>query len=295
MGKKRKTSKGKLPAKKAKKLETFETIEKGEGGNTKTPSLLNYQTPFWFFTYNNYTFETIETIETILKHECKWFIFQEEKGAEGTPHLQGTICLKQKQRLSYIAKFDPKIHWEPTKSIKKSIEYCTKYESRAGKIYSMGIDVPKQATVEEPYGWQLEVMKALEEKPDKRTIHWYWEPDGNVGKSTFSKYLVVKKNALMLTGKSADMYHMLSKYPNKRDLIVVDVPRSSKEFINYGAIEQIKNGLVFSGKYEGSQLVFDSPHVVCFANQEPSIDKMSADRWHIVQINKHKEVANNSQ
>jgi hypothetical protein len=54
----------------------------------------------------------------------------------------------------------------------------------------------------------------------------------------------------MLTGKSNDMFNMLAKFSNKRKLIiVVDAPRCISDYINYGAIEAIKNGLVCSGKY----------------------------------------------
>jgi hypothetical protein len=127
-------------------------------------------------------------------------------------------------------------------------------------------------------------MDVVRQEPDERTIYWFWEPAGNVGKTAICKYLVVKHNALMLTGKSNDMYNMLAKFPNKRELILVDCPRSQQDYINYGALEQIKNGLVFSGKYEGAQLVFNCPHVVVFANQEPDFEKMSRDRWFIHRI-----------
>lgn len=265
-----------------------EQIEQSRDGGvilgTRRPKQ-SLQYNYWFFTYNNYKVEQIEQIEQVFRHECKWYIFQEEKGAEGTNHLQGTICLKTKQRLSQLKHIEPAIHWEPTKSVKASIEYCTKYKTRSGKIYSYGIDIPTPIEVDEPYGWQLEVMKIIKDKPDKRSIYWFYEPVGNMGKTTLCKYLVVKHNALMLTGKSNDMYHMLSKHTDKRALIIVDVPRSTQDYINYGAIEQIKNGLVFSGKYDGCQLVFNCPHVIVFSNEYPDVSKMSTDRWKIYDIN----------
>ena len=201
-------------------MSKVEQIEQSrvEGGNTKTPSTKqSYQYNYWFFTYNNYKIEQIEQIEQIFRHECKWYIFQEEIGDGGTKHLQGTICLKNKQRLSQLKHIEPAIHWEPTKSVKSSIEYCTKYETRSGKIYYYGIDIPKPIKVSEPYGWQLNVMEIIKNEPDDRTIYWFWEPHGNVGKTQLCKYLVVKHNALMLTGKSNDMYHMISKHTDKEN------------------------------------------------------------------------------
>jgi len=264
--------------------EQIEQIEKARGNTETRASKQSHQYNYWFFTFNNYTVEQIEQLEQVFRHECKWYIFQEETGEEGTPHLQGTISLKIKQRLTQLKVLNVAIHWEPTKCVKASIEYCTKYESRSGKIYSYGIDIPDRIEIEEPYGWQLEVIELLNSKPDKRTIHWYWESEGNIGKSTLCKYLVVKHDALMLTGKSNDMYNMLAKFPNKRKIIICDIPRSSLGYINYAAIEQIKNGLVFSGKYEGAQLVFNCPHIIVFANEPPDTNQCSLDRWRIVNI-----------
>lgn len=265
----------------------MEQVEKegDTGGNTVTPvSRRQQQYNYWCFTLNNYEVEQMEQLEQVLKHECKWFVFQEETGEQGTPHLQGTICLEKKQRRTQLKSINPKIHWEPTKAVKASLAYCAKQESRTGRQFVYGIELPAELEVDEPYGWQLDVMNIIKEKPDKRTIHWFWEPTGGVGKTSLAKYLVVKYDALMLTGKSNDMYHMISKFPTKRKVFIIDCPRSQQDYINYGAIEQIKNGLIFSGKYEGSQLVFNSPHVVVFSNHEPDYDMMSKDRWNVKRI-----------
>ena len=68
------------------------------------------------------------------------------------------------------------------------------------------------------------------------------------------------------------------------EIILLDIPRASKDFINYGAIEQLKNGCLYSGKYEGGDCIFPHPHVICFANEEPDKDMMSKDRWDIIKI-----------
>lgn len=264
-------------------LEKIENL----GGNTDNPQIqvkkqVN-QSLYYCFTFNNYTEEDIEKIETILKHESDWYLFQEEKGDNGTIHLQGTLKLKKKQRITELKKWNPKIHWESTKSISASLSYCQKKSSRYGRVFSKGVEIEEEIEIEEPYGWQLEIIDILKNKPDKRKIYWYWEPNGNMGKTTLCKYLVVKEGALILSGKSTDMFHALSKSKNKK-LIIIDCPRSMTDYLNYGAIEQIKNGLVFSGKYEGCQLVFNTPHIIIFSNEEPDTSKMSNDRWVIKKI-----------
>lgn len=252
-------------------------------GNTKNRSVFKGQALYWCFTLSNYTDVTVVTIVTIFEHECKWFLFQEEMGENGTIHLQGTVCFNKKKRFEEVKKIDPKIHWEKTKSVKASILYCQKKETRIGKIYSKGIDIPEEIEVDEPYGWQTQVVDIIKEKPDKRSIWWFWEANGNVGKSTLCKYLKVKYDAVKLSGKANDMFHILSKKKNKK-IIIIDVPRHNLDYVNYGAIEEIKNGYICSGKYDGDDIVFNAPHVICFANEPPKTERMSADRWRIVEI-----------
>lgn len=251
-----------------------------ETGNTKTQSLpFNY----WCFTWNNYEIDQIDQIDQIFKHECDWYVFQEEIGENGTPHLQGTLKLKVRQRLSAIKKWCKQIHWEPTKYVSASVAYCTKEASRSGKQWIHGIKLPEPVEVEEPYGWQLDVIQLIKQRPDKRSIYWYWEPDGCVGKSELCKWLVIKQNALICGGKGNDIYHHVVKAKHRK-IIVVDVPRTQLDYINYCAIENVKNGCVFSGKYESTQLVFNRPHLIVFANREPDYTAMSADRWIVKDI-----------
>lgn len=133
-----------------------ETIRDGEGGNTISPSpvvkLQQNQYQYWCFTYNNYEIEQIERLEQIFKHCCLWYVFQEEIGEKGTPHLQGTIYLKKKERLTAMLKIDQKIHWEATKCVSASIAYCNKKDTAIGNVYSYGINLPEPIEVEEPYG-----------------------------------------------------------------------------------------------------------------------------------------------
>lgn len=267
-------------------LEQVEQQGDGDGNTGKRPRNRTLQHSYWCFTLNNWTVEQRERLEHTLSHECDWWVFQEEEGETGTPHLQGTLKLKQRQRITQLKCWDNKIHWEATRCIKSSVAYCTKAESRVGAVYHHGIKgIPEQVQVQEPYGWQASVVERLEEAPHPRRIMWYWEPTGNVGKSTLCKWLVVKKNAIIVSGKSADIAHSLSKQERRAiRIVIIDCPRVAHDFINYAIIEQVKNGLLFSGKYDSQQVVFNTPHVIVFANQEPDYHKMSADRWDVRQI-----------
>lgn len=238
---------------------------------------------YWCFTLNNYNEDDIIILQSLFDIECKWYLFQEEIGENGTIHLQGTLNLVTRLRLTSLKQWHKKIHWEPTKCIKPSILYCSKKETRNGRIFYKNINIPEEIEVCEPYGWQNDVLDIIKLKPDNRTIHWFWEPNGNVGKSQLVKYLVVKHNAIIISGKGNDIYHMIAK-SNNRKLIVCDIPRVNIGHVNYTALEAVKNGLIFSGKYDSDQYVFNSPHVICFANEPPEWDNMSLDRWNVREI-----------
>lgn len=260
-------------------------LENGQSQHQKQGN----QSLFWCFTFNNYTEEEIEQIELVFKIECDWYVFQEEMGEEGTPHLQGTFKLKDRKRLTELKKIivgDP--HLEITKKVPNSIVYCCKATKRIpnGRIFSQGVDLPDCAEpldLTEPWGWQLEVMNILSQKPHPRHIYWFWEPVGGVGKTDLCKYLVVKHKATLITGKSADIFNAV-KNATSRKIFVCNIPKSCQDFINYGALEAVKDGLLHSGKYEGGQVVFNRPHVFVFCNQPPDMSKMSEDKFVIKKI-----------
>lgn len=65
----------------------------------------------------------------------------------------------------------------------------------------------------------------------------------------------------------------------------VDAPRSKQgEFIQYDFLEDVKNGYVFSTKYESRVKTLDNVHVVVNMNETPDMSKLSADRYHIIDI-----------
>ncbi len=259
--------------------------EVGKDGNTnhkrKRPSQL-YQ---WFFTLNNWEPRDILHLKMRFNKMTKWWIFEEETGEEGTPHLQGNISLKVKLRHSSIRKWDKRIHWEPTRNVDASIDYCMKET----KIYT-NIDLDKFDEYDEIEwrGWQKKIVEDVSiECTDDRKINWLYDKKGKTGKSYLTKYLMRVENALVVEGKKTDIFHQIAKRQEGGtavNLIIIDVPRASFSNISYSAIECIKNGFISSGKYEGGQYAFKSPHVYVFANSMPDEEKFSEDRWNIVDI-----------
>jgi len=129
--------------------------------------------------------------------------------------------------------------------------------------------------------WQQELANILEGPVHPRHIYWYWEETGNVGKSFMASYLQRNMGATVLSnGKTSDIAHVLDQ-PN---IVCFDFARDSIEHINYGVMEDIKNGRIFSPKYQSICKAFDIPHLVVFANYPCPHGKFSADRLQEVNL-----------
>lgn len=267
-------------------METLETL----GGNTKTPKVKRpNQLMNWCFTWNNYPEGSVERLETIFKDLCSSYAFQEEIGEkEGTPHLQGVICLKKAGRFTEFT-LSKAIHWEGCKCVPAAFKYATKEDTRkpGTRPYVLNYKVPTPLKLITPdKWWQKEILATLKQTPDDRTVHWYWSSKGGVGKSSFTKYCVIKEQCLFFEeGKKADIMNLIFNAPDDRlERIMIDVPRDNGNNVSYKSIEAIKNGLIYSPKYEGGYKYFNSPHIFVFANLPPDECRLSADRWHIVCI-----------
>jgi len=123
--------------------------------------------------------------------------------------------------------------------------------------------------------WQQSLINMLEQEPDDRHIVWIYDPDGGIGKTRLSRWLVDHKNAFYTNGgRSIDITYSYSHQP----IVIFDFVRESQEFISYSTIEQLKNGILSSNKYQSCLKRFKSPHVIIFANFEPADGKFSKDR-----------------
>lgn len=130
--------------------------------------------------------------------------------------------------------------------------------------------------------WQGELYDKLKFAPDNRKIYFVVDRVGNQGKSWFARYYCdLHDDAQILApGKKADMAYMVKE--DKR-VFFLDCPRSKQgDFIQYDFLEELKNGYVFSSKYESRCKKFPTPHIVVCMNEHPCMEKLSADRYHII-------------
>lgn len=94
--------------------------------------------------------------------------------------------------------------------------------------------------------------------------------------------LVCVKNSVcqvMCPGKRADMSFIL-----RTDIrvLILDVPRNNQgENFQYDFLEDVKNGYIFSPKYESSIKTLANVHLVVLMNEPPDLTKLSSDRFKI--------------
>lgn len=275
-------------------------IAQGGEGNTNLPPP-SQKARKWCFTLNNYTEEIFTQLHSTFEAKGWAYIIGKETGASGTPHLQGYLESKNAVFFSTVKKLMPTAHIEKAKgNLDQNYRYCSKDGNfvsniEPNKTMCKPVKDPvadfrrrlMQMVLEQEYGdvqwkdWQQEVIDIVEGRVDGRAVHWYWDEEGNIGKSYIAKFLSLRSSTVICDGKKDNIFNQVSAMLDNMvipKVVLLDIPRSI-DHINYGAIEQLKNGCIYSGKYEGGKCIFPKPHVICFANIGPDLSNMSTDRW----------------
>lgn len=136
-------------------------------------------------------------------------------------------------------------------------------------------------------GWQRQLTEVLEGDVHPRAVHWYHEQDGDVGKSYFANHYDPEHSIVISGGGHDNLYHVLSKAFVEREIRTVffDYPRDKEGSFPYAVLENLKNRVFTSGKYDGTIVRFAAVHVVVLCNFPPERTRMSADRWIVTDIN----------
>lgn len=130
--------------------------------------------------------------------------------------------------------------------------------------------------------WEQEVLDIVSRPRDRRAINWVFGETGGEGKSRMALHLITGHRAIMLSGRDQDMALAYAEQP--APVVVFDLPRTAVEHMDhlYSFAEKLKNGVLFSSKYNSRQVIFNPPHVFFFANFEPDSTKWSADRLNLI-------------
>lgn len=232
--------------------------------------------------------EMIDTLKTL----CKRWCFQLERGEEtGRLHFQGRVSLKKKSRPSTLGKLT-KWHWSITSNASKYDEiYVTKEETRVAGPWS-DKDIPDFiprdiAAIEQLKPWQAELLD-ISQIYDERHIDVVYDPYGNSGKTTFTRYAMVYKYGQLLPfcNDFKDIMRMVMDMPTSK-CYIMDMPRAiNKERLYqlFGGIESVKDGYAYDDRYHFKQKIFDKPNIILFTNVFPDLELLSGDRWRIWEI-----------
>ena len=179
--------------------------------------------------------------------------------------------------------------------VEKHFGTCAKYpafiqariEKKRSDDHNETLQVSLGAAVLRP--WQAWLANVMESDADDRSVIWVHEAAGNVGKSYFSKYMMIMKKVVVLkVMKKADMLHILAQAIGSDFTgVIFDCCRTMEDgSINvvYEVVEMLKDGFFCSGKYQSAPYVFKPPHVVVLANFGPAEGKLSGDRLRVYNL-----------
>lgn len=144
-------------------------------------------------------------------------------------------------------------------------------------------DIPKVKTF--PLRtWQQDLYENLLKPANERRIVFVVDAIGNSGKSWFARYFCDYhgNGQIIVPGKKADMALTIDE---TKKVFFFDCPRSKQgDFIQYDFLEELKNGLILSPKYESKMKRLETPHVIVLMNERPDESKLSSDRYHIITL-----------
>lgn len=253
------------------------------GGNTNSPvsdnNTIDKKARHYMLTINNP--ETSgEQMEQTFKAFCSKYVYQVEQGASGTKHVQALISFDNPISWKSVKKVFHTAHIEKAKNLQMCIKYCQKYDTRIEGPFIQGYPNFNVSIIKELREWQATFLNEIKNSNDRK-IYWVYDKVGNSGKTALAKYMVLTQKAMYVSGKSADIKYAISTYLENDvpKIVIFDYPRSLENYVSYGAIEEVKNGIFFSNKYESKMCIFEPPVVIIFSNFLPDHSQLSEDRW----------------
>jgi len=129
-----------------------------------------------------------------------------------------------------------------------------------------------------PHAWEQVLHDIISAPPDPRHVHWFVDEIGESGKTINAKSLYFNHDAYYCTGgKSADIAHAYNYQPIVVFNLVASQDKTTQEYL-YKVLEEFKDGIFSSGKYQSCVKTFSIPHVIVMSNDFPDESKMKKSR-----------------
>lgn len=244
--------------------------------------------PKWYdFTQKKAEIKLPQLIDALNQMKVDKFVIGEEIGKDGYEHYQGRVQFKKPYTMNELVSFNHKwgitAHWSPTSANCHDFDYCMK----EGKFYRSWEGALAKYHDLELRDWQKLAVGALGASNDRNIIVIIDKEGGN-GKSTLGKYLEVNHildYCPVNSGEAGEYVAYCLGYQAKGYLF--DIPRcdtikDKKQM--WKAIEQIKNGCLYDGRYSPRKVWIEPPMVMVFTNDIPPLNHLSIDRWVIHEL-----------
>ncbi|AXQ65787.1 MAG: putative viral replication protein [Cressdnaviricota sp.] len=175
---------------------------------------------------------------------------------------------------------------EGTRSKRILVEEHTEVFAKYPRFVSeyLALTQPEPPVDEHPlHTWQTILDTKLNGAPNDREIVFVVDKTGGNGKTWFAKQWIIKHedSQYLEMGKKADMAYALNP---EIKVLFVNCTRQQAEYMNYSFLESVKDGMVFSTKYESGVKKMQKCHVVVMMNQDPDRELLSEDRYKIIEI-----------
>lgn len=227
--------------------------------------------------------------------------------ARGTPEQNRAYCTKDDGPFWESGEL-PAAQGSPKSKIEQFVEWVEKFcmeNGRGPREHEYGIEFPQLfvqyrnnlAALVEMHSptpdiqdgvlkdWQIDLLTKLMLDADDRTIVFMVDPQGGAGKTWFQRYMISQhweKTQILSIAKRDDIAHAVDA---SKSIFLFNVPRGGMEFLQYTILEQIKDKMVFSPKYNSKmKFMGGNVHVVVFCNEEPDYNKMSSDRYDVQRL-----------
>jgi hypothetical protein len=136
------------------------------------------------------------------------------------------------------------------------------------------------------YDWQRECFSYSCEPATRRTIRFYIDKHGGAGKTSVALFCAKEcpTSTQILTGGSfKDIAYVLD---DSKSRFIFNIPKGGMEFLSYNILEGLKDGIIFSSKYESKIKTWGHNNMVMvLCNEDPDFDKLTLDRYDIKHIN----------
>lgn len=294
-------------------------MERDNNQDPPGPGIVNSKGPGssrnWSFTVDNWDKETHQSAPGFSTLNPKGAVWRLEKGESGLIHLQCFICWNNSKTwsatknllLSVLGDKYPN-NLQVARNPAAAAMYCIT-KNKKGEFLSDPFiygDIPKltnkrkspeNSSIKDYYllpapKWQQFVLDLYEQEPDNRTIYWLYDKVGATGKTMLARHLCIKhpKEVLYLNGKASDMKFAVAKAVEANQnlrMVICNIPRTQAELglpTLLNGIEQLKDGIFFSGKYESGMVLTNYFHLLVLSNEAPDYASLSRDRWYVREI-----------